>query len=87
MALVCEIHPVCLNVFFKEHGKVESSVATESAEGPTLNLGFLHGMFACCLPSNSAIFLVILVTFLLSASDALSDMALSYFLFSRYNSE
>jgi hypothetical protein len=48
------------------------------------NLGFIHKMFAACLPTNTAIFLFILVTFALSASDAGSDMALSYFLYSRW---
>ena len=52
-------------------------------EGAKVNLGFLHRIFAKCLPTNTAIFMFILVTFCLSASDALSDMALSYFLYSR----
>ena len=52
-------------------------------EGAKVNLGFLHRIFAMCLPTNTAIFMFILVTFCLSASDALSDIALSYFLYSR----
>ena len=41
-------------------------------------------MFEKCLPSNTAIFLFIFVTFCLSLSDAGSDIALSYYLYSRF---
>ena len=68
-----------------ERRETEASIGVKSTEEPKLNLGFLHRLFEKCLPSNTAIFMFILVTFCLSASDAVSDMALSYFLYSRYN--
>ena len=71
-------------------GEIERHVPLDDPEvdrmqpaNPAINLGFLHKLFNICMPSATAIFLSILVTFSLSSSDALSDMALSYFLYSR----
>ena len=64
-----------------------ASIHAVSSEDPKLNLGFLHRMFEKCLPSNTAVFMFILVTFCLSASDAVSDMALSYYLYTRSESK
>ena len=66
-----------------QHVEEVGDAVTQATEEDRINLGFLHRMFKKCLPNNSAIFLFILVTFCLSASDAISDMALSYFLYSR----
>ena len=55
----------------------------QAPANPATNLGFLHKLFNICFPGATAIFLSILVTFALSSSDALSDIALSYFLYSR----
>ena len=63
-----------------ENGEIEIPNDAQSTE---VTLGFLHRMFSKCLPSNTAIFMFILVTFCLSASDAVSDIALSYFLYTR----
>ena len=64
--------------------------AEEEAPGPPVETQagqqkqmLLQRIFEVCFPSNTAIFLVILVTFLLTASDALSDLAMSYYLYSR----
>ena len=66
-----------------ENRETVSNDVQPPPDGAKVNLGFLHRIFDMCLPTNTAIFMFILVTFCLSASDALSDIALSYFLYSR----
>ena len=66
-----------------ENREVKVSNDVQPPEAAKANLGFLHRIFAKCLPTNTAVFMFILVTFCLSASDAASDIVLSYFLYSR----
>ena len=80
------MHAYCTIPFHCQVLPTESNVEEGPAQAPnsiTLNLGLIHRMFAKCLPANTAIFLFILVTFILSGSDGGSDIALGYFLYSR----
>ena len=79
-----EINTTLMKTLSKDQDQGDHAVGDQPfVLGPTVKLGFLHQMFNKCLPSNTAVFMFILVTLCLSASDAGSDMALSYFLYTR----
>ena len=75
-----------IEIEVRKHSSNNRSRISEVVKSITeaqINYGLLYKVFKCCCPNSTAVFIFILVTLILNTSDAFSDLALSYFLYSR----
>ena len=75
-----------IEIEVRKHSRNNRSRISEVVKSITeaqINYGLLYKVFKCCCPNSTAVFIFILVTLILNTSDAFSDLALSYFLYSR----
>ena len=64
--------------------KLETEEDKKSVTEAQVNYGLLYKLFKLCCHNNTAIFMFIQFSLMLNTSDAFSDLALSFFLYTRY---